>query len=166
MKITFKGTPVVLSGQPLKEGDKLPNVQLLDTHGQDVKLHDLLQGQLTILSVVPDVMTRTCELQTKHLAEATKDKGVQFYTVSRNSVEEFQQWNQEHGLDVKTLSDSQGEFGQAVGISIELAGKEVLTRSVYVVDKDLTIRYVQYVAEITEEPDYDSVLEAINKGVE
>ncbi len=39
----------------------------------------------------------------------------------------------------------------------------LLARAVFVVDRDGTIQYVQLVQELTEEPDYDAVLEAVNK---
>ena len=40
----------------------------------------------------------------------------------------------------------------------------LLTRAVFVVDKDNILRYVEYVREITDEPDYEAVLSCV-KGI-
>jgi len=37
----------------------------------------------------------------------------------------------------------------------------LLTRAVFVVDREGVLRYVQWVKEITQEPDYDEVLKAL-----
>jgi len=39
----------------------------------------------------------------------------------------------------------------------------LLARCVFIVDKDGTIRYIELVKEITDEPDYDKVLDTIGK---
>lgn len=158
MQVTFKGKPLEIQGNPVQVGEQIPDVQMKNGQGELVSLHDMLKGKVTVLSVVPDVLTRTCELQTKHFQDATKDKGYQFITASRNTVDEFNQWNRDNQLNVASLSDTLQEFGQAMGIEIDLGGKTVLTRSVFVVDPDLHIVYAQYVPEIAEEPDYEPVL--------
>ena len=40
----------------------------------------------------------------------------------------------------------------------------MMTRAVFVVDKDNILRYVEYVREITDEPDYEAVLSCV-KGI-
>jgi thiol peroxidase len=69
-------------------------------------------------------------------------------------------WCGAAGIDrVKTLSDYQERsFANAYGLLIKEL--KLLARAVFVVDADNTIRYVQIVPEITEEPDYDAALNA------
>lgn len=159
MQVTVKGEPVEVQGTPLTEGSQVSNVSLKDIEGNDVKLHDVLGGKVTILSVVPNILTRTCELQTKRFAEETKDKGYQFFTVSRNTPEEFDEWSYDNNLKVQTLSDSNQEFGKEFGIEIDLGGDMLLTRSVYVIDQEGKIAYVDYVQEVSQEPNYEGALE-------
>ena len=159
MQVTFKGQAIDVQGKPLQVGDRIPEVELKNGQGELVNLTNLLAGKVTILSVVPNILTRTCELQTKRFDEESQNQAFQFYTVSRNSVDEFNQWNRDNGLEVATLSDTSHDFGDKFGIQITLGDAELLTRAVYIVDSDLTIKYVDYVAEVSEEPDYDKALQ-------
>ena len=52
-------------------------------------------------------------------------------------------------------------FGRAWGVWSPAMG--LLARAVFVVDKDDKIRHVEYVAEMTKEPDYSKALEAAKK---
>lgn len=164
MQVTFKGEPVELKGTPPKVGDQAPNATLIARNRDEVKLSNFEGNVPVILSVIPDVETRTCELQTKSFADKLDSEEVVFLTVSRNTVDEFNKWNEENDLNLVTLSDTEGEFGDAYGLAIDLGGDERLARSVFVVDPAGTIRYVQIVDEIADEPNYDEVLAAV-KGL-
>lgn len=163
MQVTFKGDPIEVKGTQPSVGDKAPNAIVTNNKGDKVELADVIKGNVTILSVVPDVLTRTCELQTKNFAEKTADKGYKYITLGRNTVDEFNEWNKENELNVDTYTDADGEFGKAYGLDIELGGDVRTTRSVFVVDKDGVIQYKQIVDEVADEPDYDSALEAADK---
>ena len=163
MQVTFKGDPIEVKGTQPSVGDKAPNATVTNNKGDKVELADVIKGNVTILSVVPDVLTRTCELQTKNFAEKTADKGYKYITLGRNTVDEFNEWNKENELNVDTYTDADGEFGKAYGLDIELGGDVRRTRSVFVVDKDGVIQYKQIVDEVADEPDYDSALEAADK---
>lgn len=162
MQVKFDGKPLEVKGTQPKVGDKAPNATLENAQGESIALNTLL-GKVTILSVIPNVLTRTCELQTKQFAEVTKDKNLQYITVGRNTVDEFNQWNKENELDVKTFTDSQGEFGEAFGLDIDLDGDALLARAVFVIDADGVIQYSEIVDEVVNEPNYDAALEAAEK---
>jgi thiol peroxidase len=161
MQVTFQGDPVEIKGTQPNVGDQAPDATLTTRQGDDVKLASYFGDQAVVLSVVPDVQTRTCELQTKNFADKLAEQNVKFLTVSRNTVDEFNTWNEENDLDLTTLSDTKGEFGDAYGLEIDLGDDERLARSVFLVDTDGVIQYVQIVEEIADEPDYDETLEAI-----
>jgi thiol peroxidase len=60
---------------------------------------------------------------------------------------------------VLTVSDYQeASFGQNYGVLIKEL--RLLARAVFVLDQGRTIRFVQLVPEVTEEPDYDPILQA------
>ena len=69
-------------------------------------------------------------------------------------------WCAAAGIDkVRTLSDYQDRsFASAYGVLIKEL--KLLSRSVFVVDGCDTVRYVQHVKEVTQEPDYAAVLSA------
>ncbi len=161
MQVTFKGKPIEVSGVQPKVGDKAPGAALLNNQGETVQLTTLFD-KLTVLSVVPDVNTQTCNLQTRKFAELSKDKtDWQYFTVSRNTVDEFNQWNHDNDLEAATLSDFNQEFGKAYGLDIHFNDKDLLARAVFIVDQEGIIRYSQIVEEISEQPKYDEVMQAI-----
>lgn len=163
MQVTFLGDPVVIKGTPPNVGDRAPDATLTSRSGEEVALSSLMGKRPVVLSVIPDVLTRTCERQTKRFAKELAELDVEFVTVSRNTVDEFNQWNADNDLDVYTLSDTSNEFGESYGLAVDLDGNERLARSVFLVDTDGVIRYKQVVQEIADEPDYKETLEEIEK---
>lgn len=163
MQVTFKGEPKEVQGTQPEVGTKAPNATVTNNKGEKVELSQVIADKVTILSVVPDVLTRTCELQTKNFAEKTADKGYQYITLGRNTVDEFNNWNKENDLEVDTYTDADGEFGKAYGLDIDMGGETRTTRAVFVVDKDGVIQYEEIVSEIADEPNYDAALEAADK---
>ncbi len=69
------------------------------------------------------------------------------------------------GIDkVQALSDHRdASFGEKYGVLIKEL--RLLARSIFVIDRDDTIRYVEIVPEITDHPNYEKALEATNKLV-
>ena len=70
-----------------------------------------------------------------------------------------------HGIDqVITLSDHRElSFGLNYGFVIEEL--RLLSRGVVVLDRDNTVRYVEYVKEVGSHPDYDRVLEEVKTSL-
>ena len=159
MEIKVNGEPLVIEGKQVEVGDLAPNATLVNRKGETLQLKDLLADKVTILSVVPNILTRTCELQTKRLSDETKSGDIQYLTVSRNTPQEFNTWNQENELDVDTLTDESGEFGRAYGLDINLDGNDLLARTVYVINQNGVIQYREIVEELTEEPTYKQPLQ-------
>jgi thiol peroxidase len=63
---------------------------------------------------------------------------------------------------VQTLSDhALASFGENWGTLIKEL--RLLTRAVFVVGRDGKIAYVQYLKEITEEPDYEAALKVVRE---
>ena len=58
------------------------------------------------------------------------------------------------------LSDYKGnKFGEAYGVLIKELSLDM--RSIFVVDADNTIQYVEVLSEMTEHPNYEAALEAV-----
>jgi thiol peroxidase len=74
-------------------------------------------------------------------------------------------WCGAAGVDkVTTLSDHRdANFGENYGVLIKEL--RLLARAIFVVDREGVIQYVQLVKEITEEPDYETVISAVGKLV-
>jgi thiol peroxidase len=65
---------------------------------------------------------------------------------------------------VITLSDHRdASFGNAFGVLIKEL--RLLARSIFVIDRSGIIQYVQHVKELSQEPDYDAIIKAVQKIV-
>ena len=63
---------------------------------------------------------------------------------------------------VQTLSDHRDlSFGEAYGVVIKEL--RLLARSIFVIDKDDKVTYVEYVSEGTDHPDYEKAIEAVKE---
>lgn len=157
-QVTFLGSPVEVKGEQPLIGTIAPDTLLVNNKRETVKLYEILRRNTTIISVVPNVLTRTCEIQTKKFEEKTREQGFEFITVGRNTVDEFNSWNEKNGLNVNTFTDSNGSFGRAYGLDIELEGEARTARAVIVIDEKRTIQYFEVVPEIADEPYYEEAL--------
>ncbi len=160
-KITFKGNPVTLLGAELKVGDAAPDFSVVDTGLAAVNLATY-GGKVKIFSAVPSLDTPVCDTETRRFnQEAAGLPGeVALLTISLDLPFAQKRWCGAAGIDrVVTLSDYRDRsFGLAYGVLIDEL--KLLSRSIFVVDRDNVIRYIQHVPEITEEPDYAAVLAA------
>ena len=149
-----------LVGEPLKVGDLLADVELIDRQYQKVKLFDYING-LTVISIVPDINTKTCDLQTNRFASIAKEKNYPVITISTNSPEDIKNWCQAANVEMVYLSDTHRHFCQAAGLL--MAEYDKLARTVLVVDSNKVVQYVEIVSDMRDEPDYQKLLEAAEK---
>ena len=158
---TLKGKPLTLIGPELKAGDPAPDFTVVDTSLQPVTLASTA-GKVRIFSVVPSLDTPVCDAQTKRFnEEAAKLPAVDIYTISMDLPFAQKRFCGQFGLDnVKMLSDHKsGSFGENYGTLIKELRIE--SRAIFVVDKDGVIRYVEYVKEVADHPNYEQVFSAV-----
>ncbi len=158
--VTLKGNPLTLVGPELKVGDKAPNAILKKDLVTNLSVSET-GGQARIFSVVPSLDTPVCATQTKRFnAEVAKLPNVRFYTVSCDLPVAQKRFCGAEGIDAEKfvmLSDHKDtSFGQAYGTLIP--DLRIHCRAVFVVDRQDTIRYAEYVKEVAEQPNYDAVL--------
>ena len=157
---TLKGNPLTLVGPELKPGDKAPDFTMVDNGLKAVTLADT-GSSVRIFSVVPSLDTPVCDAQTKRFnEEAAKLPDVAIYTISMDLPFAQKRWCGAFGVDkVKMLSDhKEGSFGSSWGTLIKELRIE--SRAIFVVNKDNSVRYVEYVKEVADFPNYDAALAA------
>ena len=157
---TLKGNPLTLVGPELKPGDKAPDFSMVDNGLKPVTLADTGDA-VRIFSVVPSLDTPVCDAQTKRFnEEAAKLPDVAIYTVSMDLPFAQKRWCGAFGVDkVKMLSDHKdGSFGASWGTLIKELRIE--SRAIFVVNRDNSVRYVEYVKEVADFPNYDAALAA------
>lgn len=159
--ITFGGKPVTLLGNGVKVGDTAPDFKVLANDSSEVTLADS-KGKVRIFSVVPSLDTGVCDAQTRKFNELAASLGddVVIYTVSVDLPFAQRRWCGAAGIDaVQTVSDHRYlSFGEAYGVVIKEL--RLLARSVFVVDQNDKVVYVEVVPEGTDHPNYDAPIEA------
>jgi thioredoxin-dependent peroxiredoxin len=156
----MKGNPLTLIGPQLQAGDHAPDFSVVDGSLSPVDL-EKTGHNVRIISVVPSLDTPVCDLQTKRFnEEAAKLPSVDILTISMDLPFAQKRWCGAFGVDrIKMLSDHRsGSFGEAYGTLIK--DLRIESRAIFVLDGENLIRYVEYVKEVADHPNYDAALAA------
>lgn len=160
-QVTWRGNPAELVGPELKVGDKAPaNFTLVANDLSPVTGADLA-GKARIVLTSPSLDTGVCDTEARRFnEEAANLPGVAIYHVTVDLPFAQKRWCGAAGVErVKTLSDyKEREFGKAYGVFNPQ--RYLLVRAVFVVDKNDVIKHVEYVKEVTTEPNYAAAIEA------
>jgi thioredoxin-dependent peroxiredoxin len=162
--ITMKGNPLTLVGNEVKVGQAAPDFVVLDNSLAPVKLSSF-RGKTCVLVSVPSLDTPVCDTESRRFNEEAGRLGpdVVILIISMDLPFAQKRWCGAAGVSkVQTLSDHRdASFGNALGVLIKEL--RLLARAVFVVDKQGILRYAQLVKEVTKEPDYQDVLDALKK---
>ncbi|MGG1313918.1 MULTISPECIES: thiol peroxidase [Cohnella] len=159
---TFKGNPITLIGPELKVGDQAPDFVLNKNLLETVSLKDFA-GKVKLISVVPSIDTGVCDAQTRRFNEEASKLGddVVVLTVSVDLPFAQARWCGAAGVDrVVMLSDYKDRnFGIAYGVLIKEFQLDL--RSIFVLDKNDKITYIEVLKEMTEHPNYEAAVAAV-----
>ncbi len=160
--VLFKGNPASLLGPEIKVGDKAPDFRVVDNGLQPVTLATDA-GKIRLIAVAPSLDTALCDTMTRKFNQdaAALPDSVVVYTITVDLPFAQKRWCGNAGIDkVKTLSDYQERsFGLNYGVLLK--DLKLLARSVFVIDAEDNIAYVELVPEVTTEPDYTAALTAV-----
>jgi thiol peroxidase len=162
--VTIHGNPLTLIGPDLRAGDKAPDFTVLDADLKEVSLKDF-EGKIKVISVTPSLDTPVCDIQARRFNQeaANFSDDVAVLNISMDLPFAIARFCSAAGIDrIKTLSDHRdASFGSAYGVLIKEL--RLLARSIFIIDKDNVIRLKEIVSEVTNHPDYDSVVNLIKK---
>jgi len=162
--VTFKGNPVEVAGALPARGSAVPNFKLVNGNLADVCRVDFA-GKKVVLNIFPSIDTGVCAASVRRFNEAAAGlKETAVLCVSMDLPFAQARFCGAEGLEnVIPLSAFRSpEFGKDYGVlmtSGPLAG--LLARAVVVLDETARVVYTELVPEITQEPDYDAVLQAV-----
>lgn len=163
VQITFQGNPVTLIGHEVKVGEAAPNFIVLSNSLEEVTLEEF-SGKRKLINVVPSLDTEVCALQTKRFNEEVEAlDDVSVLTISMDLPFAQGRWCGAEGIDnIEFFSDHrEASFGKNYGVLIDEL--RLLARSIFVIDEDNRVTYVEYVSEVTNHPDYEAVLSHLKK---
>lgn len=162
--VTLKGNPVPVKGE-------LPSVDSAAENFRYVKA-DLSEGSLSdlgdkvkVILAVPSLDTGICAIETKKFNEQLADKsGVAAIVISKDLPFAMNRFCETNNIEnVTSASDFRyNEFSQTYNTEmIDGPLKGLSSRAVFVLDQNNQIRYTELVPEITQEPDYDAAMQAV-----
>ncbi len=156
----FRERQLTVEGPTLQPGDRAPEVTLQTGFAAPWSLLANTQGKVRLISVVPSIDTGVCDAQTRRVNQEATGLGerVAVLTVSVDMPQAQKRWCGVAGVEeVQMLSDYVDmAFGKAYGTYVpEL---RIEQRALFVVDANDTVRYVEYVPVIGQQPNYDAAL--------
>lgn len=159
--VKFAGNELALQGNEVKVGDKAQAFTCVGLDLKPVSLADFA-GKVKILSIFPSIDTPVCSLQAGKFEAQAAALGNDVAIIAISNDLPFALGRYCGAKNVKSMvmaSDHRDlDFGLKYGFV--LSALRLLARGVVVIDKDDVVRYVEYVPEVTEEPNYDKALEA------
>ena len=159
---TFKGNPITLVGEEIKIGQNAPDFEVLTSDLSETNL-SAFKGKIKLIASVPSLDTPICDLQIKRFNdEATKiSKDVVILFISMDLPFAQKRFCQTYNIKkVKTFSDHRdSSFGLNYGVLIKKL--RLLSRAIFIIDKNDKVVYVEYVKELGSQPDYESALKAL-----
>lgn len=162
--VKMRGQEVKLSGMLPAVGAEAPDFTGVDGSLADVSLSGL-RGKRVILNIFPSLDTPTCALSVRQFNQlAASLPNTVILAVSMDLPFAQKRFCSVEGIEnVMPLSVFRNpEFAERYGV-LQVSGplRGLLARAVVVVGADGKVEYTQLVGEISEEPDYKAVMEAL-----
>lgn len=152
------GTKLKLEMKKLEVGQIAPDFKLTNINLDDVSLKDFSDKKYKIISTFPSINTSVCNMQTKKFNEEfSKNENLVILNVSCDLPFAFKDWCAANNLEnVIGLSDYKNHnFGKSYGVNI--VDFDLLYRSVFILDENNKIIYIQFAKVISDELNFDEI---------
>ena len=164
--VTLKGNPVEIGGNFPQKGQSAPDFTLADKTRTDVTLANFA-GKRKVLNIFPSIDTPTCAMSVRALNQrAGSLENTVVLCISADLPFAQNRFCGAEGIEnVQTLSTfrNTANFAQSYGVAINDSSLAGLTaRAVIVLDENNQVLHSELVSEITNEPNYDAAIAALN----
>lgn len=164
-KTKFKGNPVQLRGDIPKSGSKAPNFSYVkeDLSESSLEAHGTKKK---VIIAVPSLDTGVCQMETRKFNRELSGKNdVVGIVVSKDLPFAMKRFCAAEGIEnVEIASDFRGNFTDEYNTEMTDGPlKGLSSRAVFVLDGSNTIKHIELTDDITEEPDYSAVMQAVDK---
>jgi len=163
-KVTLQGNEIETCGTLPNVGAKAPEFTLTKDDLSDMSLNDLT-GKKVVLNIFPSVDTPTCANSVRKFNEkASALENTQVVCVAADLPFAMARFCGAEGIEnVVNGSSFRSSFGKDYGVEFvsgPLTG--LLSRAVVVLNEKGEVVHTEQVAEIADEPDYESALKALS----
>lgn len=150
-------------------GEKAPEFKALDSKLKEKKLSDY-KGHKTVLAFFPGAFTSVCtkEMCTfRDSMSAFNDLDAKVVGISVDTPFSLAEFAAKNNLEFDLLSDADRKISSTYGALhenfVKVQGLTASKRSVFVLDKDGTVRYAWVSEDPGKEPDYETVKAELSK---
>lgn len=154
------GSEVTVLGDDIEVGQKAPEFTAQTLDWEIIKVLETTEGKVRILAALPSIETGVCDRETRKFNEeaARLDDDIVIIPISTDLPYTQSKWCAAAGIDqVMMISDHlDTSFGLQYGCLVK--ERRILRRAVFVVDQEDTVKYVDYMPALGDEPDYEAVL--------
>ncbi|MGF1716692.1 thiol peroxidase [Photobacterium chitinilyticum] len=163
-QVTLRGVPITLSGRFPQLGTPAPGFTLCTAGLSDVTLA-LLKGKKVLLNVFLSIDTPVCAASVRAFNErAAGLDNVVVLCISADLPFTAGRFCSAEGIDGVLVASffRNTEFAQAYGVAIDEGPlRGLAANAAFVINEEGVVTYAQLVEEITEEPDYDAAIAAL-----
>jgi len=160
--VTLHGNPMTLIGKEIKAGDKSPDFMVLNQELKEVSSTEF-SDKIKVIVSVPSLDTPVCDLEIKRFNEEAirLSDDVVIISISMDLPFAQKRFCQANSIEnVKVFSDYRDhDFANKFGVLIKELG--LLSRAVFVIDKEDKVRYIEIIKEISDSPNYGDLLQAL-----
>lgn len=146
----------------LKVGDKAPDFILPKSRDQKVSLKDLVASGTTVLAFYPGDFSSTCTSELCSFNDGLKEfekMNAKIVGISGDSHFTHDAFRKANGLGFELLSDYDHEVAGLYGVRYDdfLGLRGACKRSVFIVDREGTIRYRWVTEKASNLPDFEQI---------
>lgn len=165
-EVKFKGTPITLVGRALKVNSPAPNFRVLNRELKEVGLSDF-RGKIKIITSFFSIDTSVCDLQVKEFNRQASSLGSDVVILAISKDLPFAQKRFCITNDIKNINVFSDYKFSSFGLNYGLLIKEfnLLARSVFILDKNDCLRYIQITDEIAKSPNYEDGLRSLQEVI-
>jgi len=126
----------------VRDGDQVPDFELLDQDGKPVRLSELLVKGPVVLFFYPAAMTPGCTKEACHFRDLAAEfaaAGAQRVGISADPPERQRQFADKHDFDYPLLSDADGAVARQFGVQRGGVGRRLglpVKRQTFVIGAD------------------------------
>ncbi len=160
----YRDATVHLLGDPPSVGDPLIPFKLTLPDLTEFNSAELT-GRRVVLNIFPSIDTRTCALSVRRFNQLAADlQNTTVLCISHDLPYAQRRFCGAEGIDaVVTASAFRSAFGADYGLTmVDGAMAGLLARTVIVANAEGIVRHVQITPTISQEPDYDAALAALD----
>ncbi|MBI2877776.1 MAG: 4a-hydroxytetrahydrobiopterin dehydratase [Candidatus Tectomicrobia bacterium] len=165
--VNFQGNPWQLTGRLLEKGGRFPDFRVVSQDYKEVTLADFT-GVIKIIAAFPSFDFPLCALQVKELDKRSSAflPEVVTLTISKDLPASQSRFYVDNAIqNLIILSDYKfSSFGINCGLLVK--GLSFLASSIFIVDKNSILRYVQATGELYAPLDYNTTFKSLEEVID